>query len=60
MGGSMPANQQQFDLLFNQMRSMGHVLERSANNIGNAFNPQHGRPLHAFVAETFHTSDYQQ
>eukprot|EP00974_Lingulodinium_polyedra_P051471 4952355-Lingulodinium_polyedra.AAC.1 len=46
MGGRMPANRQQFDLLFNQLRSTGHILERSANNVGSAFNPQHGRPSH--------------
>eukprot|EP00974_Lingulodinium_polyedra_P055481 5335487-Lingulodinium_polyedra.AAC.1 len=56
----MPANQQQFDLLFNQLRFVGHILERSPNNIGNALHPQHGRSSHAFVTETFHTHDYQQ
>eukprot|EP00974_Lingulodinium_polyedra_P026996 2604487-Lingulodinium_polyedra.AAC.1 len=39
---------------------MGHILERSANNIGNALNPQHGRLSHTFVTDTFHTSDYHQ
>eukprot|EP00974_Lingulodinium_polyedra_P029417 2834605-Lingulodinium_polyedra.AAC.1 len=39
---------------------MGHILERSANNIGNALNPQHGRLSHALVTDTFHTNDYQQ
>eukprot|EP00974_Lingulodinium_polyedra_P073356 7102314-Lingulodinium_polyedra.AAC.1 len=39
---------------------MGHILERSPNNIGNALRPQHSRSSHAFVTETFHTSDYQQ
>eukprot|EP00974_Lingulodinium_polyedra_P009334 893856-Lingulodinium_polyedra.AAC.1 len=32
---------------------MGHILERSTNNIGNALHPQHGRSSHAFVTETF-------
>eukprot|EP00974_Lingulodinium_polyedra_P065364 6320289-Lingulodinium_polyedra.AAC.1 len=42
IGGGMPANQQQFDLLFNQLRVMGHILERGTNNSGNALHPQHG------------------
>eukprot|EP00974_Lingulodinium_polyedra_P110306 10669978-Lingulodinium_polyedra.AAC.1 len=60
MGGRMPANQQQFDLLFNQLRCMGHILERSASNIGSALHPQHSRPSHAFTTETYHVSGYQQ
>eukprot|EP00974_Lingulodinium_polyedra_P126131 11197139-Lingulodinium_polyedra.AAC.1 len=56
----MPATQQQCDLLFNQLRFMGHILERSANNIGSALNPQHSRPSHAFTTETYHVSGYQQ
>ena len=53
LGGRMPRNQLQFDTLFNHLRSMGHILERSPNNIGNALN----HSTRTLVTDTFHTQE---
>ena len=52
----MPHNQQQFGLLFTQLRSMGHILERSSHNIGQPLSRPQSR---AYTTDTFHATDYQ-
>ncbi len=55
-GGRMPTTQQQFDNMFNQLRSMGHVMERSPGNIAAALQPQ-GQAQRTYMTETFHAAD---
>ena len=49
----MPANQLQYDRLITQLRSMGHILEQTPGNIGEALRA--GGSRGAYVTETFHS-----
>ena len=44
--GRMPINQQQYDALVNRLRAMGHILERSPENIMTGL---HGRQQSTFM-----------
>ena len=46
----MPANQAQFDIMVNSLRSMGHIVERTRGNLADAL---HGGQRDAHSVETF-------
>lgn len=59
-GGRMPNSQAQFDHLFSQFRSMGHILERAPGNIATTLNA-HGNTGNArtFITDAAETNSYE-
>ena len=56
LGGRMPVDQRQCDQLMSQLRSMGHIMERTPGNIGEVLRTGSSR---AYVTETtLHADGY--
>ena len=55
IGGRVPTTQAQYDILRNQLRSMGHVLENTPGNIAATLGAQHSRPYNTgtFIADRY-------
>ena len=51
----MPVDQRQYDQLMSQLRSMGHIMERTPGNIGEVLRTGSSR---AYVTETLHADGY--